>query len=405
MGVGALLALGVTGCGGASSTGPKTPIAIGGETLLTGLKAPFGTGVLQGMEAGVYEVNHGGGVLGRKFNLIPESDNSDPVDAVPVAQKLIGVNKVTVEVGEAGAGAQAVAPLFANNHIPFFVPGGDTYFDNNSNPYVWRVTPSDSQLAVAMSLYAKTQGYHTAVAMFTTGAVQQGLQNEVVHYFSKLGGTMLKIIPLQPDLTSYSSEVATVEQLHPQVIFAEMDPGTAAVVFRNFESLGPLTTPFIGTDDMIGTTMIQAVGASVMRKVLVDAEGGLYNSPAVGFFNAAVKVTAHSAPDPNASYGYDGIILAALAMVEANSTNGPAINAALPKITAPGGYPVYNFKEGVAALKAGKRITYIGASGPFYFNKYHNVFGPFIIVRVNPAGTNYTTVTTLTATQLAKATK
>jgi ABC-type branched-subunit amino acid transport system substrate-binding protein len=399
----ALLAAALAACGGSSaSNGPSGPISIGGETDLTGIKATFGTGILQGMEAGVYEVNHGGGVLGRQLNLIPESDASDPVDAVPVAQKLIGVNHVVAEVGEAGANAQATAPLFAQHHIPFFTPGGDTYFDNNPNPYVWRLTPSDSQLAVAMAAYAQSKGYHTAVAMFTTGEVQQGLQDEVIHAFNKLGGTMLKVLSLQPDLTSYSSEVADAVQLHPQVIFTEMDPGTASVVFRNFQAVNGLTIPFIGTDDMIGKTMIQAIGGSVARQSLVNAEGGLFDSPAVGYFKAAVSASANgSAPDPNSSYGYDGIILAALAMVEANNTSGPAINAALPKITAAGGQVVNNYEQAVAALKAGKRITYVGASGPFYFNDYHNVFGPFIIVRVDTTGTTYETV----ASQLKNATK
>jgi hypothetical protein len=190
------------------------------------------------------------------------------------------------------------------------------------------------------------------------------------------------------------------------VIFTEMDPGTASVVFRNFQAVNGLTIPFIGTDDMIGNTMIQAIGGSVARQSLVNAEGGLFNSPAVGSFKAAVAASANgSAPGPNSSYGYDGIILAALAMVEANDTSGPAINAALPKITAAGGQAVYNYKQAVAALKAGKRITYVGASGPFYFNSYHNVFGPFIIVRVDPTGTTYETVTTLTANQLKNATR
>ena len=401
----AILATAVlAGCGGTSGSTASGPILIGGLTSLTGPKAPFGLGVAQGTTAGIYAVNKAGGVLGRKLSLVSATDGSDPVDAAAPAQKLIDINHVTVQDGEGGAMSQVTAPLFAKAQIPMFIPGGDVFYDNNSNPYVWRTTPSDSQLGVALALYGIHRGYKTAVTMFTTGSVQQGLKGVVLSAYHRLGGTIVGQFNLQPDLTSYSSEVARVLALHPQVIFAEMDPGTASAVFKDFEAVNGLHTPFIGTDDMIGSTMTSAIGLAVQRQWMTNVEGGLYSSPAVNVFNKAIAATANTAALPNSSYGYDGIILASLAMVEANSTSGTKINAAIPKITAPGGTVVYSYAEGVKALKAGKRITYVGASGPFYYNKYHNVFGPFIAVRVNAAGSSYDTLYTMTATALAKAT-
>jgi hypothetical protein len=72
-------------------------------------------------------------------------------------------------------------------------------------------------------------------------------------------------------------------------------------------------------------------------------------------------------------------------------------------VTAAGGQPVYSYQQGLDALKAGKRITYIGASGPFTYNQYHNVFGPFIAVKASTSGT-YSTVATLSPADLEAAT-
>ena len=389
---------------GAPAAKASGPIPIGGLTSLTGPKAPFGLGISQGMTAGIYAVNRAGGVLGQHLQLFPATDGSDPVDATAPASKLIDITHVVAQVGEGGEMSQATAPLFAKARTPDFVPGGDTFYDNNTDKYVWRLTPSDSQLGVALATYGVHRGYKTAVTLFVSDAVQQALKGVVVGAYKKLGGKMLGQINLQPDLTSYSSEVSQIIHLHPQVIFTEMDPGTASVIFKDFEGLGGLTIPFIGTDDMIGSSMTAAIGVAAQRKWMTNVEGGLYNSPAVGTFNKAISSTSHTAPLPNSSYGYDGVVLAALAMVAANSTNGPAINAAVPKVTKPGGTIVYNFAQGAKDLKAGKRITYIGASGPFSFNKYHNVFGPFIAVRVDPNGVQYATQYTMTATQLEKTT-
>ena len=403
----ATLAATVAGCGsnsGSGGSGGGGTINIGGLGELTGPKAGFGSGVMQGMKAAMAEVNNAGGVMGRKLNIVVGTDNSDPVDAIPVAQKQIQLNKVVSEVGEGGASAQAIEPLYTKAKIPMFFAGGDTYFDNNTNQYVWRLTPSDSQLGVAMAVYAHSKSYKTAVTMFTINAVQQALQAQTVKAFQGQGGQVLQQFNLQPDLTSYQSEVSRVVALHPDVIFVEMDPGTASVVFKDFASLGKLTTPFVGTDDMIGSSTIQAVGAATARQILVNLEGGTVDSPAATAFTQAVKSTANATPLPNASYGYDGIILNALAMQKANSTDGPAVVAAMPQITAPGGTVVYDYATGLKMLQQGKRITYIGASGPYYYNKYNNVFGPFIAVRVNAAGSDYETIATLNADQLRKAT-
>jgi ABC-type branched-subunit amino acid transport system substrate-binding protein len=402
----AVLATGMTSCSSVSGSGSgsKGSIEIGGLGELTGPKAGFGSGVMQGMQAAKTVVNNAGGVMGRKLDIVVGTDNSDPVDAIPVAQKQIQLNNVVSEVGEAGASAQAIESLYTKSKVPLFTAGGDTFFDKNTDPYVWRLTPSDSQLGVAMALYAQSKGYKRAVTMFTINAVQQALQSSAVAAYKGLGGNVLGQFNLQPDLTSYKSEVSRVVALKPDVIFVEMDPGTASVVFKNFASIGKLTTPFVGTDDMIGSSTIQAVGASTAHRILVNLEGGTFSSPAATNFLAAVKASANAAPLPNASYGYDGIIIDALAMQQAQSTNGTAVVAAIPKVTAPGGTVVYDYATGLSLLKAGKRITYVGASGPYDYNKYHNVFGPFIAVQATGSGGNYQTVSSLTAAQLQKAT-
>jgi branched-chain amino acid transport system substrate-binding protein len=390
--------------GSGSSSGSKSTIEIGGLGELTGPKAGFGSGVMQGMQAATTVVNDAGGVMGRKISIVVGTDNSDPVDAIPVAQKQIQLNHVVSEVGEAGASAQAIQSLYTKSKVPLFTAGGDTFFDKNTDPYVWRLTPSDSQLGVAMALYAKSKGYKRAVTMFTINAVQQALQASAVAAFTGIGGKVVGQFNLQPDLTSYESEVSRVVALHPDVIFVEMDPGTASVVFKNFESINKLTTPFVGTDDMIGSSTIQAVGAATSHRILVNLEGGTFDSPAAKAFTAAVQASAKAAALPNSSYGYDGIIIDALAMQEAQSTDGTAVIAAIPKVTAPGGTVVYDYPTALKLLKEGKRITYVGASGPYDYNNYHNVFGPFIAVQATGVGDNYQTIATINASDLQKAT-
>lgn len=380
-------------------------LPVGGLTLLTGQFASFGQGALQGLKAGVDEVNSSGGVMGHPFNLIVADSTSDPVDAVPAATKIIRVDHVLFEDGVAGPLADATVSLFTRAKIPFLTPGGDVNFDRNTNPYVWRLTPSDSQLGVAMALYAHHKHYKRAALMFTNGSTATGLGDVVRRSFQALGGSIVSDVTLQPDLSSYQSEVSKTLAAHPDVILVEMDAPTAGVVMHEMNSQNGLKVPLVGTDEDIGSDFIKAVGADLARKALVSLEGGTYNSPAAAVFTHEIRKTAHAAPLANAEYIYDGIVIAALAMDAKKGVTSADINTGILKVTAPGGKKVYSYAQGVAALKAHKRITYIGASGPFYYNKYHNVFGPFIAVKVAANGSSYQTVANFSPTELAKATR
>lgn len=386
----------------ASSNASSLPV--GGLTLLTGQFAAFGKGALQGLKAGVDQVNSGGGVMGHKFNLVVADSTSDPVDAIPAAVKLVNVNHVLFEDGVAGPLADATVGTFTRAKIPFLTPGGDVNFDRNTNPYVWRLTPSDSQLGVAMALYAHHKHYKRAALMFTNGSTATGLGDVVKKSFEALGGSIVSSVTLQPDLPSYQSEVSRTLAAKPDVILVEMDAPTAGVVMHEMNSQNGLKVPLVGTDEDIGSDFLKAVGADLARRSLVSLEGGTYKSPAATVFTKAIKKVSHTAPIANAEYTYDGIVIAALAMDASHGVTNAALNAGIMKVTKPGGKKVYSYKQGVAALKAHKRITYIGASGPFYYNKYHNVFGPFIAVKVAKNGSDYQTVASFTPTQLAKAT-
>jgi neutral amino acid transport system substrate-binding protein len=397
----ACAACGASGAGGSAGGGGSSggSVPVGCETDLTGTYATFGAQALQGCQAGTYAVNHGGGVDGKTIDLIAADDSSDPVDAVAPAQKLVSVNHVVAQDGEAGTNAQAIATIFTRAQIPFMMGGGDVYYDTNTNPYIWRLVPSDSQLGVAMALWAHHLGYTRAAVLFRSGDVAQSIIPVVTKAFTRLGGTIVSSQILQADLSSYSSEVGKLLASHAQVIFSEMDPPTETVVFKDLAAAGSDNLPTIGTDDMVGPSMLKGIGIAASMKLMTNVEAGTYQSPALPFYDQAVKDSSHQAPQAGSQNTYDGMIIWALAADMAHSTAGAVVNADIPKVTAPGGTLVYSYAQGLKDIKAGKRITYIGASGPFDFNKYHNVFGPFDAVVATPSG-NYKTIYTLTPEQL-----
>jgi ABC-type branched-subunit amino acid transport system substrate-binding protein len=116
------------------------------------------------------------------------------------------------------------------------------------------------------------------------------------------------------------------------------------------------------------------------------------------------KLYTHQ-PLADANYAYDATIILALAMTKAGGIDGQQVAAAIPQVSsAPGGQAITNYKDGVAALKAGKPTKYEGAAGPYDYNDQHNVFGAFDIVQADATSGKLGTIMTLSAEELKAAT-
>ena len=84
---------------------------------------------------------------------------------------------------------------------------------------------------------------------------------------------------------------------------------------------------------------------------------------------------------------YDGINLAALAMIAVARARSPTVfRPYIIKIGdgVPGATVVNSFAQGVAALKAGKQIRYEGPGGPTSFDAYHDSAGLFQVDTYTP---------------------
>jgi branched-chain amino acid transport system substrate-binding protein len=255
-----------------------------------------------------------------------------------------------------------------------------------------------------MALYAISKGYKNAVIMFSTEASAQTLKPVLQQEFEKLGGHVLAAIDLTVGQSSYRSEVQRAIDAHPDVIFTHQDPVTAGTLFSNFHEANNYAIPFIGTDSTTGSDYNNAIGIPVAHAHLVSLVGGSEPGGGGSVFNTwYAKVYSHQ-PLANANYAYDSVMVLALAIEQAGSTDPQAMTNAITQISNPPGDKVSDWATAVADLKAGKKINFEGASGPMDFNQYHNVFGPFDAVQVDLQG-NEQIQKTFTADQLSTATK
>jgi ABC-type branched-subunit amino acid transport system substrate-binding protein len=395
-------------CGGTTSNSklPTGPVTMGVLSCFTGGLAGLGQAMLQGSQVAQKAINDGGGILGKQLVINHADTGCDLADGVIAARQLLSGSNLVGIIGPETQEIAAVSPIVTADKVTTQFQGGSTLFDKNADPYLWRDSPSDSQLSVAMALYAYNKGYRKADLIFYSDIAAQTFPPPIIATFTKLGGAVVKNYTISPAQTSYLTTVRQVIADNPDVIFTQTDAPTAAVLFHNFKSLNNLAIPFVGTDVTGAPEYLAAITNKVAHDHLISVYGTSVSSAAADEFNrvfALVVTGANQQPLANANYAYDAVISQALAIDKANSILGPDINAAMTEVTNPPGTQCYTYPTCLALIKAGTKINFDGASGPLDYNQYHNVFGPYAAFQQSLAG-QQVQVQLLSAADLATAT-
>ncbi len=375
----AVVLLALTACAGSAkgSTADGATVSYGVLSCFTGRLASLGQSMLQGSEVAQKVVNDAGGVLGKKLDLAHADTSCDLADAVPATQSLLSKNVAGI-IGPETQEIAAVEPILRSSKLVDEFQGGDTSRDKQTDQFLFRDSPSDSQLGVAMALYAHQKGYTNAALLFYNDVAAQTLLAPIQAAFEKLGGHIVKSVNVAPGQTSYRAQVQDVISAHPDVIFTQTDAPTAAVLFRELQQANNLAIPMVGTDVTSGSDYLKAITYPVAHDHLVS----IYGTSVTGqgndaFLKAFGTLNAGQQPLANANYAYDAVISLALAETFAKTTDGTTVAKDMTQVTNPGGTACYTYTSCLTLLKAGKKINYEGASGSLDYNKYRNTFGSY----------------------------
>ncbi len=405
VGIVAAATLALVGCStGGSTSGSHSKLTIGEIFPFTGSKSILSDWGVHGVTAGIYEVNHNGGVMGHQLVAASADDAADSVDTLPAFRKLLLDNPVAI-VGPFSPTIEAVIGNFGASHTPDFMIGGATQLDNMNYPYVFRTTSSDSNESVAMAYYAaKVKGFKTASLIFDNSANSQGFVAPLTKAFEALGGKVLSSQTIVPAQGSYRSELSKAFAQKPDVIFSSFDTQTASTLWANADQLGYLDTPWIGDDLQSSKAYATAFGPNAPTK-LFAAVAASPSGTGYDHFLADYKAVYKAAqPLPTTENEYDAIVIASLAMTEAKSTDPKVWVSHVVDVSSPPGTSCTDYKACVALLNAGKQIDYNGAGGDDNFNKNHNVFSGFSVVGFKADLTN-TDGTFVTPAQIAASVK
>jgi ABC-type branched-subunit amino acid transport system substrate-binding protein len=405
--LGAVLLL--AACGGGST---PTGSGLGSGDLLVGVIAPF-TGADAGLGPAYYaaclaaapSINSNGGVGGRQVKCQQFDTRGEPADAVPAANQMVASNSnLMAVVGCTSDEAATVAPIIDRAKIPMFCMTGQTEFNKTTLKYFHRLVPADIYDAYAMvgsALYGPGHApYKKAALVFGNDIGSQAFVQPATNAFTKLGGTIAINQPITLGAPSYRTEVAAMLATHPDVIFTEA-LGSAGTYLKEVKTQnGGQMIPFIGTSATIDPTWFQQVKDAIGIDALVKSYAGVdlgytFSGPAYDEFltnlNAAASTFANAPKYKQRGstlHLYDGIIMTALAMLATNSSDASVYNPKIKEIAngTSGATVVTTFKDGAAAIKAGKAIRFVGAGGENTFDQYNNSVSGYIWVTYDAQG-------------------
>jgi branched-chain amino acid transport system substrate-binding protein len=271
-------------------------------------------------------------------------------------------------------------------------------FDNTHLKYFWRNVASDPQTGVAYAVWAKHLGYHTVAKVFQSGAGNQGIVLGVETGVRHAGLHLSIDLTIPGEAASYASVVSRIISSKPQALLSDADPQTESTLFAQYsqQNHGAIPPVITGTDNLSpqGFTVFKtALGTNFATHsvtMLGQAEG--INAQAVKAFSYGLthsQLPKEAAPALAVLGGeYDGGIIMALAADAAKSTSGSVFNQYIAKVSTarPGAVVVHTYAQGLAALKAGKQIDFVGTEGQAAFDQYQNSPGTFEVVGFNKDG-------------------
>jgi branched-chain amino acid transport system substrate-binding protein len=368
----------------------------------TGSEAAYGPFAVVACLPAETFINEAGGILGHKVTCSQYDTKSDPADAVVETNRMLAEAKNLVfVVGPGPIEAPATVPILERDKMAFNAGSSSVFYSHQANPLFFRTQPADDATGNALAYYTKLIGYPTAGAVFTSDTGAQSVAVPFRTGFVKLAGQIVANETLAGNQTSYRSEAARVLAAHPPVVVGELDGQTASTFLADMQQLGSLP-PLIATGyatSQWNAAVEKAVGRPyVATKVTWVEPYQPLASPAYALFrNEFLKFGSQISDvkqyigDPFSAGYFDGIIQAALAMTEAHSTAPSAYARYILPIAngSPGADVVHTYQQGVKALADGKKIWYVGASGPLPYNRWHGVSGDWEVEHWTGHGGNF----------------
>jgi branched-chain amino acid transport system substrate-binding protein len=213
------LALLLTACTYSAS---NAPIRLGVITSLTGTNAPFGQAHKAGYTIAVNDINAGGGLNGRRLEIVYFDDQSKPDRAVQGVTKLVDQEHVPLLLGAySSESTLAMVPVVTQKRVPLIIP--TAVADNimaAGSPWVFRICAGSGTFAAATLDFLKSNGDPQNIALiYENTNFGQSNRKSMLEAAQWRGLNVIADEAYQAKSPDYEELLRRVKKRNPEVIY------------------------------------------------------------------------------------------------------------------------------------------------------------------------------------------
>jgi branched-chain amino acid transport system substrate-binding protein len=319
-------------------------IKIGFPMPLSGPASVYGVPITKGAEMAVQEINAGGGVLGRKLELLTRDSKASADEAVRLARELIIKNSVDFLSGTlTSAEAPAVSTIAKENKIVFVAPTAKTIqltAPANLHPYIFRLASNtDIDGRTGASIIAAWKDVKRVATIAPDYAYGRDAVAAAVEFLKKARPDIEIVDQQWPKLgqADFTPFITAQMSKKPDAVFCSVFGGDFVTLVKQAAPLGyfKMINNRMADGGEVGTTdAAQALGKDYPYGIWSDAYDPVVwpeNEPAAHktYIEHLKAFTKQEYASGWAIMGYSSILALKAAIEKAGSTKSDAVAKAL----------------------------------------------------------------------------
>ena len=320
--------------GFAAAASAQEPIRIGVVTPLSGTYSALGQQVKWGIELATKEINAGGGIMGRKVELLFEDEEANPSVAAPKAEKLFQVSKVDFLTGTVNsASTLAVGQLAERNNrlVATTVSFSDAITGDKCSPNVFRVNAKAGQQSAALAEWLSKSKPNAKV--FYLGPDYEMGRSTVAAFkgaAEKKGAKAVGEVFAPLDNKDYSPFFGQVRAARPDVMYTSVAGNDTVRLFNQMSQYGLLKNmTVVGASGTLTSQNLVAVGKAGEGFVTGVGYSVEIDLPENQKFVKAFTEYAKAAPDLYGADSYGVMFFYKAAVEKAKSTDTDKVRTAM----------------------------------------------------------------------------
>ena len=310
--------------------GAADSIKIGFHAPLTGFAASDGKSATEGAQLAVGQINAAGGVLGRPLELVVYDDEAKPAQAIPIANKLIGQDRVVVGISGSYSGAtRSAAGIFQEAKIPYISAYGIHPDITRAGEYVFRTSfLGHIQGKAGAKLIGEMMGKKRVVMITLQNDFGQSLAAGFSEKAPDFGIQIVGSYQYSIKDRQFGAIVAKVKADNPEAIYASGYYFTAGPLVSQLRAAG-VTCPVIGQEGYDSQKFIEIAGKAAEGVIITTSLDRDSTVPETADFITAFEKQAGFKADMVAASGHTAVKVAADAIARAGSTDPAKVLAAM----------------------------------------------------------------------------